>query len=264
MKNFVRIIPKQGFENWPAKLGKMSSLFHKAEYEMVKQGLRKAATIHVDQNNMKDILERINKHGLIFTPLRKSAHYQGFAHFHHPVKPGDRFYWYGALTRTQKDAEKFKKADIKNDHKAIGQLLGFSKCCCDYFNKTFSKNYDPIWVKLKGKVEGYPECNQMLRYFGARITSHLSCSPKCKATKTMSQKWLAVMKKIDKELTQELYNLLAGEINWNSYHGVVQVETPYFIGVTHTFPYLDKPRVIEWKGISLKGRKKEKRKKKNP
>jgi hypothetical protein len=68
----------------------------------------------------------------------------------------------------------------------------------------------------------------------------------------MGQKWLEVMKKIDKELTKEFYNLLMGPMVWNSYHGVVQVDTPYFIGLTHTFPYLEKPRIIEYQGITAK------------
>jgi len=88
----------------------------------------------------------------------------------------------------------------------------------------------------------------MLRYFGARITSHFSCSPTCEKTREIGQVWFKVMKEIDKKLAEELYDLLSTPLTWNSYHGVVQIETPYFVGLTHTFPLLEKKRVIEWKG----------------
>jgi hypothetical protein len=248
MRDFVRIMPKQGFEEWPAKLGEMGHLYHLSEYEMVKRGYRAAATYHIDYMCLIEEMEKIRKDGLIFTPLRKSGYYQGFAHFHHPVKPGEPFFWYGCLTKTQKDAEIFKEADRKGDHKTIGKMLGYPDCCIEYFERMFPINYDPIWVDLEGEIEGYPEANQMLRYFGPRITSHLSCSPTCKATKEIGEVWFKIMKEIDEKLANEMYELLASPITWNSYHGVVQVETPFFVGLTHTFPYLEKPRIIYWKG----------------
>lgn len=249
MQGFVRIIPKQGQEKWPVKLSQMGWLFHEAEYEMVRQKHRQAAVIHIDQNNLGEKLERINKDGLIFTPILTSGYYQGFSHRHKEVKPGEPFYWYGSLTRTHQDGQKFKKADRSSNHRTVGLMLGYPKCCYNYFTKTFPINYDPIWLNKKGKVQGYPECNQMLRYFGARITSHFSCSPKCRKTREIGQIWFKIMKEINKETAEELYTLLAGQSCWDSYHGVVQVETPYFLGLTHTFPLLKKSRVINWRGI---------------
>ncbi len=251
--NFVRIMPKQGYEKWMIDLYKMNRLADESEYQMVKQGYRLAATININQDNLQQELERFNKDGLIFTPLRKSGYYEGFSHKHKEVGPGEPFYWYGCLTQTYEDAQKFKKADAgdgrQSDHMTIGSMLGFPKCCTEYFTKTFLKiNYDPVWIDKEGKINGYPECNVLLRYFGARIVHHFTCSPTCKASKKVGQVWLKLMREIDKNLTEKLYDLLAGPTIWNSYHGVVQVETPYFVGLTHTFPYIEKPRVIKWKG----------------
>lgn len=248
ISSFVRIMPKQGHEKWMAKLTKIGMMFHEAEYQMVKQGYRKAAVIHVDQNNLEETWEKVNKDKLIFTPILKSGYYEGFAHKHKPVVPGEPFYWYGSLTQTYEDGQKFKKAENEGDHKTIGSLLGYPECCSKYFTKNFPINYDPIWLERKGKITGYPECNQMLRYFGVRMTSHFSCSPVCEKTKKIGKDWLKVMKEIDKDSAKEVYNLLNGPITWDSYHGVVQVETPYFVGLTHTFPLLEKPRIIKWEG----------------
>lgn len=247
VSSFVRIMPKQGHQEWMAKLGQMGMLFQETEYQMVKGGYRPAAIIHVDQNTLEETWGKINKDKLVFTPILKSGYYEGFAHKHKPIVPGEPFFWYGSLTRNYEDGQKFKKAENEGDHKTIGELLGYPECCSKYFTKNFPINYDPIWLGKEGKTTGWPECNQMLRYFGARITSHFSCSPACEATRKVGQNWLKVMKEIDKDLAKELYDLLSGPLTWNSYHGVVQVETPYFVGLTHTFPLLEKARIIEFR-----------------
>lgn len=240
-------MPKYGCEEWPWKLPKMSKLFLDTEIQTVAEGIRRAATIHLSQDNLDRVLPELNRKGLVFTPLRKSGYYKGFAHTHKEVKPGDRFYWYGCVTKNYEDGQAFLAADKAYDHKTVGELLGFPECCSSYFIEWFPKNYDPIWTELEGEVSGYPEANQMLRYFGVRITSHLSCSPTCEGTREIGQRWFEVMKQIDEEAATALYNLLSQPMTWNSYHGVVQVETPYFVGLTHTFPILEKPRIIKWR-----------------
>ncbi|PIU15902.1 hypothetical protein COT20_01060 [bacterium (Candidatus Gribaldobacteria) CG08_land_8_20_14_0_20_39_15] len=252
MENFSRIMPKQGCEEWPEKLGRMSQLFYEAEYQTVKKRLRTAATLNIDPNNLQAKMEKINKDSLIFAPLRKLKHFPGYSLCQETAEPGEPFLWFGCLTRTYKDAQTFKQADLKQDYRTIGHMLGFPDCCIDYFKKTFPVNPDPVWVNLEGKIIGYPECNTLLRYFGVRMVSHMPCLPRCQATKKLGEDWLKVMQDIDKNLADEFYNLLATPVTWNSYHGVVQIETPYFIGLANTFPYLRKPRIIRWKPSRIK------------
>ncbi len=128
-------------------------------------------------------------------------------------------------------------------------MLGYPSCCIDYFIRTFPLNNVPVWLDLEGKIRGYPECNGLLRYFSPIIISHFSCSPICEATRKIGKSWLRIMQEIDKNLADELYNLLAGPITWNSYHGVAQIETPYFVGLNNDLFLLKKPRIIIWEGI---------------
>jgi hypothetical protein len=247
MQPFTRIVPKQNCEEWPSKLGKMGDLYHELEYQTVKKKIREAAIIPVYPENLDGWLEKVSKDRLIFIPLRKAKRGLGFSVNVESPKSGEPFYWLGCLVRTKKDGEIFKKADQKNDHKTMGEMLGYPSCCIEYFIKNFPINYDPIWVNFSGKIRGYPECNGMLRYFGPKITAHYSCSPTCKATQEIGKLWFKIMQEIDKDLAKEVYNLLAGPIVWNSYHGVVQVETPYFIGLSNSFPFVEKPKIIEWR-----------------
>ena len=248
MQSFTRIIPKQKCEDWPSKLGKMGALYRETEYQTVKRKIRKAAIISVYPENLDELLQRFSKDNLIFIPLRKNKKTENFTLKIEPPEPGEAFFWFGCLVRTKKEGKIFEEADQKQDHKIIGRMLGYPDCCIEYFIKNFPINYDPIWVDLEGKVTGYPECNGMLRYFGPKIIPHYSCSPTCDASRKIGKIWLKIMKEIDKDLTGEIYNLLAGPITWNSYHGVVQVETPYFIGLVNSFPFVEKPKIIDWEG----------------
>jgi hypothetical protein len=248
MQPFTRIIPKQKCENWPSKLSKMMELYKEAEYQTVKKNIRKAAIISVYPENLDKSFEKFNKDELIFIPTWKVKAGESFSFERRNFKEGESFYWEGYLVKTKKDGSILKKPNQKHNLKVIGQMLGYPDCCIEYFIKNFPVNYDPIWVNLEGKIKGYPESNGMLRYFGPKIVPHYSCSPTCQATKKIGQTWLKIMEEIDKDLTKEMYDLLAGPMTWNSYHGVVQVETPYFIGVVNSFPFVKKPKIIDWEG----------------
>lgn len=248
VSNFTRVIWKLGHQGYEKDLARAASVYSKAEYEMVKQGLRLAATYHVDSEKIKEEYERFEKDDLIFTPLRKSAYYSGFSHCHVTPESGQPFYYYGALTRTKTVGKEFLNADTTGNHLIIGELLGFPGCCTEAFTKDFAVDYDPIWLTRQGEVPGFPECNQLLRYFGIRATSHFSCTPLCNQTKNVASLWLDVMKSLDESAAKLLYTFLGSPITWDSYHGVVEVDTPHFLGVTHTSTHLTK-RVISFKPV---------------
>jgi len=255
LKSFVRLMPKQGHDEWKGLVEKMRRFCVDMEYEMLKAGHKRAATAHIGEGDYEKTMEKINRDGFIFTPIMKVAETEGHSHIRKKPKEGEPFTWYGCITKSHKEGQDFKKADggasnEKPDHKKIGELLGYPDCCVDYYEKNARENYDPIWVKKSGSVEGYPECNRLLRYFGVQISSHFTCSPKCENSKKLGEEWLSLARKKDKELTEKLYELLSTEMTWDSYHGVVQIETPYFVGVADTFPYLEKKRIINWKSVN--------------
>lgn len=265
---FTRIAwkTKAGKDIWNDRILRISNTYSNAEYEMLKQGYRKAHTSHIDINNLPQMLEKLDRDDLIFTPVAKSAYYQGFSHKHRTPKPDEPFYWYGVVTKTYEDGQKFKMSEReKGNHSVIGELLGYPECCRNYFEKVWTQGYyDPVWqtaeetegVKVKETEtafiaeikDGFPESNQTLRYFGVRVVSHFPCSFKCKETKKLSKIWLKVMHQIDREAADWAIELLSAPMEWDSYHGIVKVNTPWFVGITHTYPYVEKNRIIRLNG----------------
>ncbi len=269
ISNFTRIIWRtpRDKELWEPRLNRISRLHALTEYEMVRRGYRRAATYHVTLENFPQFIERIQRDGLIFLPIARSAFYSGFSHKHIPPRRGEPYFWYGVIARTEEDARRFKEASGRRDgHLVIGELLGYPSCCTQFFTEVWNAGvYDPLWevarndgspvveenpwLKTADKLviyitDPYPEAIQELRYFGIRVTSHIPHSHRCEETRRVGKKWRKVMEDLDPEAVDWLYEILESPIVWDSYHGVVQVHTPWFIGVTQTYPYLDLRRIV--------------------
>lgn len=258
IRPFTRIVWKG--KNLQSMLNEVSRLYTMAEWETVKRGLRRVATVHLTYDNTYDMLQQMAKDKLIFIPIAKSAYYSGFSHRHIPPRQGEPYFIYGVLARNWKDAWTFTKAseDPHLVHKVVGKLLGYPTCCIEAFNDRWKQGIiDPIWeagcemaVPIKVREDKWllnakPSIytNQMLRYFGIRITSHLPCSFDCTATEEVGAIWSETMESISPKVYKQLVKLLQMPIVWDAYHGIVQVNTPLFIGISTT-GYTDDNRVI--------------------
>lgn len=239
-------------QKWEPIFRRAATLNHRVEYEMVKRGHRLAATLHLTPSNFDSEIERIQKDGLVWLPLVRTKRYQGFSHRHFPTSPDDpNSSVYGVLAQDMAAAKRFKEASESTpvDHETIGELLGFPKCCIQFFNDVWARGfYDPIWQaaeRSKGvryssdryaHVEGSILCSQIQRYTGHRVTSHLPCSFTCEATMEIGQVWWDVGVEIDPEAAADLLRILALKQHWSVLHGIAVIETPYFTTWTNSMP----------------------------
>jgi len=79
-----------------------------------------------------------------------------------------------------------------SDHANLGQLLGYPKCCLDFFCKhveeASQKNMDFILYALADTKQYDFYTNKALRYFDIAIISHFPCSLNCPASISIAQK----------------------------------------------------------------------------
>lgn len=252
---------------WAGRLKMARSLHDRAEYEMVRQCCRKCATLHIGPRDYDARIERIARDGLVWLPIQRTKTYGGFSHKHFPTDAGDpNSTVYGVLARILEDAEAFRTASgygVENgmattDHGSIGDLLGFPKCCCSFFNEVWPLGYyDPLWqaaVNTEGmekvnethiNVRGSVFAHQLLRYLGFRITSHLPCSFTCEETVKVGQVWLKVMRDLDPLGTDALLDILRLPVRWRCYRGVAIIETEAFVCSTNSMP-TEKEYVIDF------------------
>jgi len=234
---------------WEPRISRISSAYAKTELETFMRDSRDIYIYHVRSDNFDQSYEMLRENDLLYYPNHKSALYEGFSHKHITPQPGDPYMLYGAVVkRAKKDIGKqFLEADSSTscDHEAIGKLLGYPNCCTSFFSKTFGPVVDPIYeaaMNTENKtVEGntvtlssHPYCNQMLRYFGLRITPHLTHSMDCKKSIEMGMEWFSVMTSIDRHAARWAAELLSMPLTWDCYKGIAIIDTPIFRGMSNS------------------------------
>ena len=268
IKPFTRIVWRsdKAKTQWNDRINNINDVYRKCEVETVIRGIRRATTHHMGINDVNNTFMFLKENNLIFTPIAQAGYSHGFTHNHTPVEAGKPSYWYGSITRTDEDGELFKLASNSNKqtdiHTPIGELLGYPKCCTEKFILEWTnKNYDPMFEIAKAtdgvevlNTEYTEECIvsnintailPLLRYFGIRTIPHFPCKFCCKESEKVSEKWLKVMEDISVDAVNDTKELLESITSWDSLNGVVEIDTPYFRGITHTFPYFGKNRIIK-------------------
>ena len=221
-----------------------------AELKSVKAGDRKCTTFHVNSERVMEDLKVIEDLRLVFVPIRKAAQFAGFAHKFCDPEPNKPYTLYGAVAKNYETAEKFR--DAGSNHEDIGELLGYPKCCRDSFNKYWVQGeIDPLYIaamntegawetgKYELEIEGYPENNILLRYFGYRCVPNLVCNYRCEGSKEFAKMFL-------KHVThkEELMEMLSMPCEWTCWKGIAIVKHPYFVGVTNSMTYVRKHKIV--------------------
>lgn len=241
---------------WEPRIKRVRKLYSDAELATVIAGMRRVYVYHVNSERFDASYEFLRKNDLVFFPTNKSGVYSGFSHKHMPVERGKPYTLYGAAVshNDQEAGELFTKYSTGEltDHTGIGDLLGYPTCCTAFFNENWSHtSIDPIYEAaietpdsrvVDGVVEvaTHPYCNNMLRYFGIRITPHLTCSMTCDETIKWGEEWIEIMRQIDEEATNWLLELQSMPLTWDCYKGVAIIDTPLFRGVTNSDTTLTK------------------------
>lgn len=235
---------------WEPRLDRIRETYNAAELATVLADMRRVFVYHVNSNNFEGSYEFLRKNNLVYFPTNKSGVYNGFSHKHQPVEQGKPYMLYGAAVKSDdlEAGEIFSEASAGNtNHGDIGDLLGYPRCCIDFFNETWnSESIDPIYESAintddaeindedEVTVKCHPHCNNMLRYFGLRITPHLPCSMTCESTIKWGEEWVDIMRQIDNVATDWALELLSMPNTWNCLKGVAIIENPIFRGITNS------------------------------
>jgi len=242
-------------------INRLSRAYHNAEYETVKRGYRKATIYHVYARNYDKEVERVFRDGMVWLPILRSKAYSGFSHKHFPVGQIDmNTFVYGALSTSLRWAEEMVEAHSgRTDHRKIGELLGYPKCCVEFFVKVWGEGiYDPVYEiamntdekDVIGKDEivvyGHPYLNQLTRYAGLRVVPWFPCSYNCKESVRQAENvWIKIMREYDDEAVDWYEEIVKEGIVWNSLYGVVEVTIGDKIKIlANTYPYCEKHIVV--------------------
>lgn len=245
------------------KIDKIKQAIKLIEILLVEKKYRTAATVKIPKNKLKSEVRDIKKRNLIFTPVQWVKQTAELSHLDELASPNDsEAMCYGVVTKTSKMGELFKKASLRQqeDHDTIGKLLGYPKCCREFFIEMWSSGYiDPIWqqalntgsptvkeefynnkfVGYSVDIKGYPQCVTMHRYWGIRYSLHLPCSFTCRATYEIGKIWAKELDEIDKDISKAILEILSLPTTWSALRGAAVIYTPYSKGVAASVPCAD-------------------------
>jgi len=254
---------------WKQVLRRAASAKHYAEWASVLSDKteRKAAVIHINNENRERWLERISDADLVYREIRYSEPYDGFAHKFYPTDGSDPTrITYSVVARNNDIADKFKEAELDMSsherHNTVGKFLGFPECCRDFFNNAWidEGKTDPIYEitcntdSAEAPTDGNedvivkdpsPFANIMWRYFGWSFITHMPCSWDCQKSIDVGKRRQEIMENGGfKEAANELEKWLSEPFVWTGYHRLAHIRNRHIIGETTTSNYWSKKRVV--------------------
>lgn len=233
---------------------------------------RKAAIIHVNNFSREKWLRRVGEHGLHYRDIRYSRPYDGFSHEFLPADPNDpNRLTYAVIAEDPDIADKMEEAETEMSgserHDVVGSLLGFPKCCRDFFNDVWLGEgsgehiRDPMYEitcnsgnvsKVDGDSESLvindpnPGVCVMWRYFGISYLTHMPCSWDCERSIDLARDRYRIMAENGyEEAAEAIHEWLSQPFTWSGYHGFAHVQNQHATTETNTASYLNEKK-IEW------------------
>ena len=110
-----------------------------------------------------------------------------------------------------------------NNHKELGLLLGYPKCCCEFFQKNFNENNTDLTLKILKNSNGYEflfYSNIAARHFDVSLLSHFPHSLECKPSIEIAKNNFKTIKKYSEQLAAMFSGILHGVVIYTVEEGV--------------------------------------------
>jgi hypothetical protein len=258
-------------DSWADKFSRMAQAKSEAEWRSVMDDEtdRKAAIIHINNQNREEWLERVGEHDLHFRDIRYSEPYGGFAHEFTPTNQNDpNRITYSVIAQNSDIADKMEEAENEMQgharHDKVGELLGFPDCCRNFFLEDWidASIRDPMYeiscntpsseavggdnnhVIVKEPNDG---TNIMWRYFGLSFITHMPCSWECQHSIDLARNRYRIMQENGYEEEADLiHDWMSQRFTWSAYHGQAMVQNAHVTSKVNSSCYLNEKKVT-WK-----------------
>jgi hypothetical protein len=178
------------------------------------------------------------------------------------------------VSKEKELAEKAGQFGKEGNDIELGKLLGYPKCCCEFFKKNAaveSKRQNDYVLATLRESDGFVfpfYTNVAIRQIDINLLSHFPCSFKCEESIKIAKKHLEILRKWSSELgdiaegmlkgaviytnTQGMFLLRQPELNKNeiSYEGVM---SPIKGNIYDALKHSDKVIVVDKNHIKLSG-----------
>ncbi len=225
---------------WEPEIQRISRAWSELEWRSVAEQVRACALQSVSPERLPDYSAQLASFGLSVLPLAKGAATDlPYSSVLEPPEPGKPFTFRVVAGKIDALA-KFQEFWTKNDQSALGELLGYPRCCRRFFERVWIRErwLDTTWSMAANtpdaefsdqavQLSGPPEANILLRWLGVRAVFHLPCSFRCPSTVEVAQRLREVGNELGYEAEMDrLLEMLSWPVEWSALHGIAEIKTP--------------------------------------
>ncbi|MBI2654236.1 DUF483 domain-containing protein [Candidatus Woesearchaeota archaeon] len=140
-----------------------------------------------------------------------------------PKDSKQKGYFFIYLSKDKDTAEKAKTSEENNKHKELGLLLGYPKCCCEFFEKNFDESNTDLTLKTLENSNGYEfpfYSNIAARHFDIALLSHFPCKFNCNESIKIAKNNLKIINKYSPQIAAMFSGILQGIVVYTIEEGV--------------------------------------------
>ena len=216
---------------WEDKIKRIAATWRRLEWRTVVKGVRKSALMWLSASELESLRSALGQVNMGVSVLQVLKH-------RHPN--ADDGIVFRVAVGTPKALKSFRSAWVKKDHDAIGELLGYPRCCRAAFDSEYLQlgHQDSTWQSAGGcgksdgeshalEVKGPPQVNALLAKIGVRLIPHLPCSFSCEESLRLAQQFQRVADTAEeKESIETALEMLTWPMAWSAVNGIAEIKTP--------------------------------------
>ena len=215
-------------------IAELQQIFHSItkslEVLYVIEGIKPCARILVYEDEVNKVVDFLNENGLRsaisdFKVSKQALHSEFYSDKSIKLQKNaqEKGHFFVYISKNKELAEKAKIAEEKNNHFEFGSILGYPKCCCDFFEKNFDENNTDLTLKTLKYSTGleFPfYTNIAARHFDVTLLSHFPHSFECEESIAIAKNNLKAIQKYSKQLAVMFAGILQGIVVYTLEEGI--------------------------------------------
>jgi len=251
LPEFTRIVwaNEESRKVWEPRIARINTAWPLIERETVLRGLRPGMLQSIAPDELLTFQGWCLENKLEFVIVAQEGEAAVYGNAAQPVISGRPWKY---RVYVGKNTKEFLYAWTHSDIDTIGDLLGYPKCCVNFFRKQWCIDgwRDLVYPMVNfesATVEGPYPCNILLKNTGVRAVFHLPCSFKCEETAKVGLSILACAAAAGYwQEVEWIASMLNWPARWSSLHGAAVIVTPCLKIITSSdalpeLQYVDRP-----------------------
>ena len=206
------------------------SIIKSLEVLYVIEGIKPCARILVFEDELQKVIDFLNQNKIYilisdFKILKQTRQNEFYSDKSIKIDKNNtkKGYFFVYLSKNKETAEKAKLMEEQNNLFELGLLLGYPKCCCEFFEKNFDEKNTDLTLKTLENSNGYEfpfYANIAARHFDVALLSHFPHSFECKPSIEIAKNNLKIISKHSKQLAVMFSGVLQGVVVYTMDEGI--------------------------------------------